>query len=193
MSESFIDLSHGFAGSFLIASPFITTPAFAQTVIFICAHSLKEGTMGIVINRHIAQPTPAELLKQLGIDAIPDTLKFSISAGGPIENAHGLVLHTNDWESEESISITETIQLSTSLDILRDLSKEQGPSKSLLALGHASWEPGQLEEELQNNIWYIAPCQEDILFSKNFRNKWRNSFDALSINPGKLSYFHGQA
>lgn len=193
MSQSFIDLTQGLAGYLLMSSPFITSPAFAQTVVFVCAYSPREGTMGIVINRHIAKPTPKELLTQLGINSMPISEHFSITAGGPIENAHGLVLHTNDWKGTESVPVTQQIKLSTSLDILRDLSDGHGPSKALLALGHANWSPGQLEEEMQNNMWYIAPCQEEILFGKNFRVKWRDCFKSIAINPTKISYFSGRS
>lgn len=174
-----------------MSSPFITSPAFAQTIIFVCAYSPKEGTMGIVINRHITQPSPSELLKQLGVKSIPQTENFSITAGGPIENAHGLVIHSNDWHNQESVSINKRIKLSTSPDILKDLSEGNGPSKSLLALGHANWSPGQLEEEMQNNMWYIAPCHEKILFNTNFKNKWQDGFKSITINPNKISYFAG--
>ena len=193
MTHSFLDLTKGLAGCFLMSSPFTTSPAFAQTVVFICAYSPKEGTMGIVINRHIAKPTPKELLNQLGIKTMPTSNNFSITAGGPIENAHGLVLHTNDWKGKESVYVTKQIKLSTSLDILRDLSEGHGPSKALLALGHANWSPGQLEEELNNNLWYVAPCQESILYNKNFKNKWSDCYKSILTNPRKLSLYSGEA
>ena len=191
MFNTFLDLKEGLAGYFLLASPYITSPFFAQSVIFICANSPKEGTMGIVINRHITKPTPKELLNQLGIKSIPSSDHFSITAGGPIENAHGLVLHTNDWKGKESIYVTNKIKLSTSLDILRDLSEDQGPSKALLALGHANWLPGQLEEEIHNNLCYIAPCEEAILYNSNFQTKWINSYKSISVNPHEISYYTG--
>lgn len=148
--------------------------------------------MGIIVNRHITKPTPKELLNQLGIKTIPTSNHFSITAGGPLENAHGLVLHSDDWKSVESIYVTNTIKLSTSLDILRDLSEGQGPSNALLALGHANWSPGQLEEEMNNNLWYIAPCNEAILFNKNFKNKWLDCYKSIFVNPRKISSYSGK-
>ncbi|MDI2111939.1 YqgE/AlgH family protein [Commensalibacter nepenthis] len=189
----FSDLSNGLAGQLLIASPFITAPPFAQTVIFLCAYSPQEGAMGIIVNRHLTKPTPEELLQQLGIAPIPPDAAFSVSAGGPVENAHGLVLHSTDWETNGCIPVTDKVLLNASLDVLRDLSIGKGPKYSLLALGHASWAPGQLEEELKNSIWHIAPCHEEMLFSPHYTQKWRNALHSISIDPGKLSYFIGKS
>lgn len=193
MSLHFSDLTDGLAGNFLVASPFITNAPFGQTVIFLCSYSRNEGAMGIIVNRHLTMPSPEELLKQLGIPPIPDDKQFSISSGGPIENAHGLVLHSADWELNGCIPVTNNIKLTASLDVLRDLSLGKGPEKALLALGHANWGPEQLEEELQNNIWYVAPCTEDILFGKHFTKKWREALNSISIDPAKLSYFSGRS
>lgn len=189
----FSDLTNGIAGHILIASPFITTPPFAQTVIFICAYSPQEGAMGIIVNRHLTKPSPEELLQQLGIPPIPHEAQFSVSAGGPIENAHGLVLHSTDWETNGCIPVTDKVMLNASLDVLRDLAMGKGPKHALLALGHANWAPGQLEEELKNSIWHIAPCDEYLLFSPHFTQKWRNALHSISIDPGKLSYFVGKS
>ncbi|MDI2089795.1 YqgE/AlgH family protein [Commensalibacter oyaizuii] len=193
MALQFSDLTDGFAGQLLIASPFITSPLFAQTVIFLCAHSYQEGAMGIIINRHLTKPTPEELLQQLGISPFPQNAHFSISAGGPVENAHGLVLHSADWDTNGCIAVTDTVKLNASLDILRDLSSGQGPKQALLALGHANWAPGQLEEEIKNNIWHLAPSNESILFDSHFTKKWRTALQSIHIDPSKLSYLSGQS
>lgn len=189
----FSDLTAGLAGQMLIASPFITTPPFAQTVIFLCAYSPQEGAMGIVVNRHLTKPTPEELLKQLGIPPIPQETQFSVSSGGPIESAHGLVLHSADWETNGCIPVTDQVMLNASLDILRDLAMGKGPKHSMLALGHANWSPGQLEEEIKNSVWHVAPCNENILFSPHFTQKWRDALQSISIDPGKLSLFVGKS
>ena len=57
-------------GKLLIAMPGMADERFAQTVIYICAHSAK-GAMGIVINKPIPGLSFAELMKQLQIEAGP--------------------------------------------------------------------------------------------------------------------------
>ncbi|WP_338329995.1 YqgE/AlgH family protein [Commensalibacter sp. Nvir] len=187
------DLSNGFAGQFLVASPYISTPPFAQSVIFVCAHSSDDGAMGIIVNRRLTNPTPDELLKQLGITTIPQSEQFSISAGGPVENAHGLVLHTPDWETNGCISVTNSIKLNASLDVLRDISQGKGPKHALLALGHANWSAGQLEQEILDNIWQLAPYHDDILFGCNYNKKWQIALNSISVTPEKLSNLTGRS
>jgi putative transcriptional regulator len=49
-------------GQLLIAMPAMNTPHFAQTVIYVCAHT-PEGAMGIVLNRPLASPSFGDLLE----------------------------------------------------------------------------------------------------------------------------------
>ncbi len=57
-------------GQILVAMPTMQDPRFAQTVIFICAHT-QEGAMGVVLNRPLKRVKFAELLVQLGIEPNP--------------------------------------------------------------------------------------------------------------------------
>src|SRR4051812_14890842 len=91
-NESFLE------GKLLIALPGMGDDRFAQTVIYICAHSSK-GAMGIVINKPIPGLTFAEVLKQLEIDTKPAGPEFPILYGGPVESGRGFVLHSGDYEA----------------------------------------------------------------------------------------------
>src|SRR2546430_11044465 len=83
--ESFLE------GKLLIALPGMADERFAQTVIYMCAHSAK-GAMGIVINKPIPGLSFAEVLKQLQIETKPLIAEFPILYGGPDLNGGGLDL-----------------------------------------------------------------------------------------------------
>ena len=34
-----------------------------------------------------------------------------------------------------------------------------------MALGYSSWDPGQLENEIRNNDWLVAPFDKELLFN----------------------------
>ena len=53
-------------GQMLIAMPVMEDPRFAQSVIYLCAHS-SEGAMGIIVNRPAGSIDFPELLVQLDI------------------------------------------------------------------------------------------------------------------------------
>src|SRR5918999_3241912 len=89
--ESFLE------GKLLIAMPGMVDERFAQSVIYMCAHSAK-GAMGLVINRPVPGLTFFELVKQLEISTSPSARDFPVLYGGPVETGRGFVLHSDDYE-----------------------------------------------------------------------------------------------
>src|ERR1051326_8328947 len=103
-------------GKLLIALPGMADDRFAQTVIYMCAHSSK-GAMGIVINKPIPGLSFAELMKQLEIETQPSIGEFPILYGGPVETGRGFVLHSGEYDSSEStLPVSEDISLTATLD-----------------------------------------------------------------------------
>ena len=105
-------------GQLLIAMPAMADPRFQQSVIYLCAHT-PEGAMGLVLNRPIVKPTFDDLLKQLSVEPLPPVRQIKLCAGGPVENARGFVLHTNDWTGEGSLKVDSAMALTASLDVLK--------------------------------------------------------------------------
>src|SRR5438874_12165349 len=94
-SESFLE------GKLLIALPGMEDERFAQTVIYMCAHSSK-GAMGIVINKPIPGLSFSELMKQLEIETTTLTGDYPILYGGPVETGRGFVLHNRQYDNNKS-------------------------------------------------------------------------------------------
>jgi len=180
------------AGQLLIAMPAMADPRFAQSVIFMCAHT-PDGAMGIVVNRPLAQPSFDELLKQLDIDPVPPARRIRLCSGGPVENARGFVLHTSDWTGEGSLRVDEALALTASLDILKAIAEGGGPRAGLLALGYAGWGPGQLDNEIAQNAWLSGPADEGLVFGEDHETKWRRALAKLRLDPGSLSGAAGHA
>src|ERR1700761_6082637 len=123
-------------GQLLIAMPAMADPRFAQSVIYLCAHTL-EGAMGLVLNRPIVRPTFDDLLRQLQVAPVPPARQVHLCAGGPVENARGFVLHTADWTGDGSLKVTDALALTASLDVLKVIAEGGGPRECVLALGYA--------------------------------------------------------
>jgi putative transcriptional regulator len=185
--ESFLE------GKLLIALPGMTDERFAQTVIYMCAHSAK-GAMGIVINKPIPGLSFAEVLKQLQIDTKPLTGEFPILYGGPVETGRGFVLHSGDYEgSDSTLPVSEDISLTATLDILRALAEGRGPKQALFALGYAGWAPGQVETEFQRNGWLHCKADPSLVFGVDPEEKWRAALQRLGIGPSGLVADAGRA
>jgi putative transcriptional regulator len=179
-------------GQLLIAMPAMDTPQFVQSVIFMCAHT-PNGAMGIVVNRPLTKPSFDDLLEQLEVQPTPPARRISLFRGGPVDAARGLVLHTTDWTSGDSMLVDDRVALTASLDVLKAIADGGGPEQGLLALGYAGWGPGQLDREMQENAWLTAPATLDLLFDRNHDTKWRRAMAQLKVDPLLLSGTAGHA
>tara|TARA_Y100000590_G_scaffold463244_1_gene629531 strand:+ start:4354 stop:4905 length:552 start_codon:yes stop_codon:yes gene_type:complete len=179
-------------GQFLVSMPSLEDERFFKTVIFMCAHS-TEGAMGIIINKKIDYDLYPDLLQQLGIDKPLGNKKLFLRYGGPVESGRGFILHTDEIMRKESITIDKGIVLTSTAEFFEDLAKGQGPKKSILALGYAGWEPGQLEKEITANSWMNLSTDSGFLFDEEVSNKWSEAYNILGIDPNKLSSQSGNA
>ncbi len=179
-------------GQLLIAMPVMNDPRFAQSVIYVCAHT-PDGAMGLVVNRPLAKPSFDDLLRQLEIEPLPPARRIRICVGGPVDNARGFVLHTADWTGEGSLKVNDALALTASLDVLKAFAEGGGPREGILALGYAGWGPGQLEAEIQQNAWLSLPAQENLLFGAEHDTKWRRALATMKIDPLLLSGSAGHA
>lgn len=179
-------------GQLLIAMPAMEDPRFAQSVIYLCAHT-PEGAMGLVLNRPLQRPKFDDLLRQLEVAPVPPARRIGLCAGGPMDNARGFVLHTTDWTGEGSLRVDDAVALTASLDVLKAIAEGHGPREGLLALGYASWGPGQLDAEIQRNAWLSVQADETIVFDADHDTKWRRALAKLHIDPLLLSGAAGHA
>jgi putative transcriptional regulator len=188
-------------GQLLIAMPAMGDPRFSRSVIYLCAHS-SEGAMGIIINQRAPNISFTELLEQLNIivpskDSIslPRSLSaMAVHLGGPVETGRGFVLHSADYfKAESTLPIDESVCLTATIDILRDIAKGSGPDKALLALGYAGWAPGQLENEIQANGWLNCPANPELIFDPEVDRKYTRALGSLGIDPIRLVNDSGHA
>jgi putative transcriptional regulator len=188
-----VAVAEGFlTGQLLVAMPTMADPRFAQSVIYVCAHT-ADGAMGLVVNRPIVKPSFDDLLRQLEVAPVPPMRRIRLCAGGPVENGRGFVLHTVDWTGEGSLRVNDALALTASLDVLKAIAGGGGPREGLLALGYAGWGPGQLDNEIQQNAWLSVPAQETLVFDEGHDTKWHRALATLHIDPLLLSSAAGHA
>lgn len=149
---------------FLIAMPHMADPTFAHTLTYIVEHTAN-GAMGLVINRP-QELNLADILEQLQPDIEPplSSQLIPIYAGGPVQTDRGFVLHTGGPTYQATVELGG-VSLSTSQDVLFAIADGVGPAHSLITLGYAGWEAGQLEAEMADNAWLTCPFDADILFN----------------------------
>ncbi|MDH3339329.1 MAG: YqgE/AlgH family protein [Gammaproteobacteria bacterium] len=176
----------------LIAMPGMADPNFSTTVTLICEHN-DEGALGIVINRPL-DLTLAGLFEQLDVvDPDPQASARPVLMGGPVGPERGFVLHDPGISFENSIEVSSDIYLTLSRDVIDAIATGAGPQQSLVALGYAGWEPGQLEYEMLANSWLNVPATPDIVFDTPFNDRWMSAARTLGIDISKISPDAGHA
>lgn len=183
-------------GKLLLAMPGMGDPRFEKAVIYVCAHD-ENGAMGVVINKAMTDLNMGEMFEQLEIPVGKaddhDFRAMPVLTGGPVENTRGFILHSNDFEHEETIKVDDEFYVTGTVEALKAIASGQGPKDHLFVLGYAGWSPGQLEEELQGNVWLVLDPDADVLFKTAANDKWRTAISRLGIDPLMLSDSAGHA
>lgn len=179
-------------GKLLVATPLLNNTFFEHAVIYVCIHN-ELGAMGIQVNHPVNDVFCSDILAQSSNISIPKKKNLDVVyVGGPVETNRGFILHTPDYQHENSHPVTNQIYLTSTLDTLKDIVYGKGPHKSLVALGYAGWEAGQLEQEILESSWIIIPASDDIIFSKHM-DKWEKANSLLGISQVNFPGIAGRA
>ena len=158
---------------FLIAMPALQDPIFRRSVVYICEHNTN-GAMGIIVNKPL-KITPEPRDESIRLDK-------PVMLGGPLAEDRGFILHTPPSNFASSIRISDNTVMTTSRDVLETLGTDKQPSDVLVALGYASWEKGQLEQEILDNAWLTAPADLNILFKTPIADRWREAAKLIGVD-----------
>jgi len=194
-SQGAVEAGDGFlTGRMLVAMPGIGDPRFERALIFLCAHN-AEHAMGLAVNRPVQGLSLAGVLKRLKIKSsitVPDDL---VLMGGPVERDRGFVLHTDDYVSpSSSVAVMPGISLTATPEVLEAIAgHNRRPRRSLLALGYAGWDAGQLETEIQQNTWLTCESDESLIFDDDYDQKWERALAKIGVRASRLSSLAGRA
>ncbi|KAA5605967.1 YqgE/AlgH family protein [Roseospira marina] len=188
-----VGAAEGFlTGKCLVAMPGMSDPRFVRAVIYLCAHT-SEGAMGLVVNRAIPDFSFTDLLEQLSISATPRCEQIQVQFGGPVESQRGFVLHSADYIHEGTLVVDDTVALTATLEVLRDMAVGTGPTRTLMALGYAGWSAGQLDDELRRNVWLTVDADPNVVFAGDLDSKYDLALRSLGVDPSLLSSEGGHA
>jgi putative transcriptional regulator len=187
-----MDLKDSLSNQLLIAMPGMADPNFSTTVTLVCEHN-SDGALGIIINRPMAMKLGG-LFEQLNLEGSEDALADQpVLVGGPVACERGFVLHNPGASYESTVDVSPEIQLTLSRDVIDAMATGSGPEKSLVALGYAGWDAGQLEEEMLNNAWLTVPASPEVIFDVPFADRWSVAAQSIGIDINKMSPDVGHA
>lgn len=158
----------GTTGRLLVAEPMLGDPNFDRTVILMVQHS-ADGALGLVLNR----PTDVRVA-----DALPEWAPVVdepglLHVGGPVEELSGWCL-ARARDPEALVGFVPVVGDLGLVDI------ELGPEEVAdafhavrLYAGYSGWGPGQLEQELARDAWFVADAEPEDPFRSDGAGLWR--------------------
>ena len=179
-------------GQLLVAMPAMQDPRFEKSVIYMCIHN-ADGAMGLIVNRALESLSFRDFLSQLELDVDEPAADIAVQYGGPVESGRGFVLHTLEYEQDGTIVVDQKVGLTATVEVLRDIAGDHGPSRAILALGYAGWGPGQLDDEIQQNAWLNVPADDGLMFDADIDSRWERAIAKIGIDVSLLSGDHGHA
>ncbi|RLA30704.1 MAG: YqgE/AlgH family protein [Gammaproteobacteria bacterium] len=187
-----MEISGSLSNQLLIAMPGMADPNFNSTVTLICEHN-AEGALGVVVNRPMTLNLGG-LFEQLDLtDADQSIADYPVLSGGPVARERGFVLHKPAATYDSSIVVSPDIHLTLSRDVLDAMAAGNGPDQTLVALGYAGWDAGQLEQEILGNTWLTVPASPDIIFDVPFPDRWSVAAETIGIDISRISVHAGHA
>lgn len=167
--------------------PQLTDPNFARTVVLLCEHG-PEGALGLVVNR-TAEVGAAEAVEFEPPLESPNQIPLYL--GGPVEPERGWILTTQKPEVEHK-ALGGGLYLAASPELLREtLESSSLPRRTMVIAGYAGWSAGQLDAELSDSAWLIAPLELDLIFEIPPAASWEMAIRRMGADPALLQMGHG--
>ena len=165
--------------------PQLLDPNFHRTVVLLVHHD-GEGSFGVVLNR-VTQITAERLCESIEVvwRGDPDE---EISWGGPVQPQTGWVLFGDSPTAagmEDVREVASGLHFAGSMDVLQHVAGSP-PSDLRLLLGYAGWGAGQLERELAEGAWLLAPAEGHVVFEVPEDEMWAHVVRSLGVEPATL-------
>lgn len=175
-------------GRLLVATQELIDPNFRHSVVLLLDHD-ADGTLGVILNR----PTPilvASVLAGWSASAEPPEVLFE---GGPVHKDSALALaevrHEGGPFDDTALDPIGFRRLFGDVGII-DLdtpSEVLGPALQRLRVfaGYAGWSPGQLENEIEQDSWYVVDGTPGDVFGAH---PAQLRHEVLRRQPGELAW-----
>lgn len=155
-------------GQLLVASPVLGDPNFAGAVILLIQHG-PEGALGVVLNR----PTPVDVAEVLPTWEPYATGPGVLFQGGPVGLNNALALAAVPGRDEPLgwQRVTAGLGL-VDLDAPPEILVGELSAMRIFA-GYAGWGPGQLEDEIDEDAWFVVDIEPGDAFVEDPDSLWR--------------------
>lgn len=170
----------------LVSMPQMVDPNFSKTVVLLAEYTAN-GAFGLVLNRRMDEPAIAIVSADQPLDIHPD---LHLQTGGPVEPTRAWILTAREELDPEALEVSDGVFLSASPTIVRKTLETPPDSHVRMVVGYAGWGAGQLDVELAQGAWLLAPVQADLIFEIDSDKMWEVAIRRLGAEPSML---HGSS
>ena len=157
-------MEESLTGQLLVASPALSDPNFARTVVLIGAHS-EEGAMGLVLNRP-STVTVGEAIPGLRVV----DLEESVYIGGPVQPSSVVFLAEFLDQSPAGLLVLGSIGFPAPDADIDEL--PAATARIRVFAGFAGWAEGQLEAEIEEGDWIVDTALPEDVFTELPQALW---------------------
>ena len=170
----------------LVSMPQMVDPNFSKTVVLLAEYG-AHGAFGLVLNRRMDEPAISIVTADDPLDIHP---QLHLYTGGPVEPTRAWILTAKQELDPEALEVMSGVYLSASPAIVRR-TLESAPDPAVrMVVGYAGWGSGQLDIELAQGAWLLAPVQSDLIFETASHTMWEAAIRRLGAEPSML---HGSS
>lgn len=172
--------TQSFKNQFLISLPSLKGDYFQNTVSLLLDHN-EQGAFGLIVN----QPLDNDIS-----DIFPELkgcFQCPLMEGGPVEQDRIFFLHPTGQLYESTLEVSDEVSLTTSLDFVESMRTGNAPEKTIACLGYSGWGAEQLERELAENVWLLAPASGHIVFEVPYSQRATEAAKLLGVDLNLIS------
>jgi putative transcriptional regulator len=100
--------------------------------------------------------------------------------GGPVEPDRGTVVTRAAIRDSEGRALGDGVAVSQSLPTLVRLLRDQ--AEFMLCLGHAGWQAGQLDQEVEQGSWLFTELSAALLFEVPPEERYDEALASLGLS-----------
>jgi len=159
-------------GKILIADPFLQDGEFTRSVILLTSFE-DDNTMGFVLNK----PTDVKVHEVFA--DFPD-FDSKVYVGGPVDQNLLFFVHTRGDLIPNSVQITNKVYFGGDFETMRTLIETKKISNKQIRffLGYSGWGKEQLQQEIYDDAWVIAPFKLSYLTTVKPKKVWHKAIKA---------------
>ncbi|RJQ13253.1 MAG: hypothetical protein C4558_00020 [Dehalococcoidia bacterium] len=157
-------------GRLLVATPLLTDPNFAGTVVFLCRHD-ADGAFGVILNRPLATEA-IEIVPEWAERCARPSVLFD---GGPVRRTNALALGLDLDATRRATPGWTAIQGPVGMVNLHTDAASLSPTLQHVRIfaGSSGWDTDQLDREIRDDAWFVVQSRAADVFTAEPHTLWR--------------------